>query len=177
MTLRGEEMTTVIKYSKRKTVGLRVRDGRLFVTAPIGTSREHIDALLKKHSRWIEGALLRDAARQRMAKSLIGTDKDMLKRQALEYFRPICERYARALGVRYSKLSISEAKCRFGSCSSNGSIRLSVRLMAYPEVAREYVALHEICHLVHMNHSRAFYSLIERHMPDYKVRMAALKMK
>jgi predicted metal-dependent hydrolase len=47
--------------------------------------------------------------------------------------------------------------------------------MLYPEAAREYVVVHELAHLVHMDHSPAFYALIERYLPDYKSRRKLLK--
>ena len=46
--------------------------------------------------------------------------------------------------------------------------------MLYPEAAREYVVVHELCHLVEMNHSKRFYNLIEKIMPDYKARKKLL---
>jgi predicted metal-dependent hydrolase len=77
--------------------------------------------------------------------------------------------------VKYSKVSITGAKTRFGSCSSSGNLCFSYRLMLYPNEAIEYVVLHELCHRVYMNHSKDFYDLIKRYMPDYKEREKLLK--
>ena len=49
--------------------------------------------------------------------------------------------------------------------------------MLYPEAAREYVVVHELCHLVYMNHSKDFYALLAKILPDYKERRALLKAK
>ena len=85
------------------------------------------------------------------------------------------QEYCILLGVSFSKMSVTEAKTRFGSCSCRGSISFSYRLMLYPKEAIEYVVLHEACHLVFMNHSADFYKLIEKYMPDYKSRARLLK--
>lgn len=168
-------MKTVIVYSKRKTVGLRIKDGILTVKAPIGTSREYIDELLKKHQKWIEKASFREKKRSAIGKGLSEVEIKQLKKSALDYLTPLCERYAALLGVSYKKISVNSARSRFGSCSSLGNIHFSYRIMLYPEPAREYVCLHEICHLLEMNHSRRFYAHIERLMPDYRERRRLLR--
>ena len=169
------QIKTVIRYSRRKTVGLRIKDGILTVSAPIGTKREYIDEVLKKHKSWIERASQRDEKRASLTKDLSPKDIKELKIRAKEYLTPLCENYARLLGVSYKKISINSARGRFGSCSSLGNIHFSYRIMLYPEAAREYVCLHEVCHLIEMNHSERFYRLIEKIMPDYKKRRLLLK--
>jgi predicted metal-dependent hydrolase len=56
-----------------------------------------------------------------------------------------------------------------------GNISFSYRLMLYPEPAREYVIVHELAHLLEMNHSKRFYKIIESVLPDYKWRKSLLK--
>ena len=72
-------------------------------------------------------------------------------------------------------MKITSAKTRFGSCSNRRSICFSCFLMLYPDDAIDYVIVHELAHLKHMNHSPAFYRLVERYLPDYKRREALLK--
>ena len=79
------------------------------------------------------------------------------------------------MGLKYSRITITGAKTRFGSCSSKGNISFSYRLMLYPEAAREYVVIHELAHLLEMNHSKRFYAIIEKYIPDYKERKKLLK--
>lgn len=79
------------------------------------------------------------------------------------------------LGLPPAPVKITSAKKRWGSCSSNGSICFSYLLMRCPEPFIDYVALHEAAHLIHHDHSPAFYALIEQHMPDYKKRKKLLK--
>ena len=167
-------MTYSIVYSKRRTVSLTVKDGELIVRAPRGLSRSRIDDIVKKHEKWIKKKL----DLQKISRELFGdlTDDDVvaLKRDAKRYFEQKADYYAKIMGLKYSRITITSAKKRFGSCSSEGRICFSYRLMLYPQEAREYVVVHELAHLVHMNHSKDFYALIAQYLPDYKERKRLL---
>ena len=97
-----------------------------------------------------------------------------LRRDAGDYFRALVEKYSKIMGLKYGRINITTAKKRFGSCNSNGDICFSYRLMLYPEAAREYVVVHELAHIIELNHSKAFYAIVERYMPDYKERRKLL---
>ena len=79
------------------------------------------------------------------------------------------------MNLQYGRITITSAKTRFGSCSSEGNIAFSYRLMLYPEAAIDYVVVHELAHRREMNHSAAFYKIIASVLPDYKYRNALLK--
>ncbi len=68
----------------------------------------------------------------------------------------------------FKQVKISDAKGRWGSCHSDGTIRLSWRLLFVSKEELMYVILHEIAHLTHMNHSTSFWALVESYMPDYR---------
>jgi predicted metal-dependent hydrolase len=74
-----------------------------------------------------------------------------------------------ALGVSYRSVRIANQRTRWGSCSTTGAMSFNWRLLLGPPEILDYVVWHEACHLVHMDHSRAFWSLLERHRPDYRV--------
>ena len=84
--------------------------------------------------------------------------------------------YAKIMGLSYGRITITSAKTRFGSCSSKGNISFSYLLMLYPDEAIDYVVVHELAHLVEMNHSSAFYKIVENILPDYKNRQKLLKL-
>ena len=71
--------------------------------------------------------------------------------------------------VAPKSFTIKKMKTRWGSCSSKGSINLNLDLIKLPEGCIKAVILHELCHLVHMNHSKEFYALMTAEMPDWKV--------
>lgn len=96
------------------------------------------------------------------------------KAEALAYMTPRLEAYAQRLGVEISAIHVREQKRRWGSCASDGSIRMNARLMAYPPELIDYVCAHEACHLIEMNHSARFYAQLARLMPDHAHRRAML---
>ncbi|MDR0540592.1 MAG: M48 family metallopeptidase [Dysgonamonadaceae bacterium] len=83
--------------------------------------------------------------------------------RAKQYLPAELQRLARLHGFHYSRVKIRKSKTRWGSCSSKGIINLSFYLMLLPLHLIEYVLLHELCHTVEMNHSAAFWSLLDRH--------------
>ena len=77
--------------------------------------------------------------------------------------------YAGIMGVTFGKITIKNQKTRWGSCSSKGNLNFNCLLMLTPDKVRDYVVIHELCHLKQMNHSKMFWAEVEKVMPDYKV--------
>ena len=90
------------------------------------------------------------------------------RRLATQHFKMRLDCYAPRLGVPPPHLKLSNAKTTWGMCLSSGVIRLSWRLIKAPQAQIDYVVAHEIAHLKHMNHSRAFWDTVERLYPDYQ---------
>ena len=74
----------------------------------------------------------------------------------------------RLTGLSPTGVRITSARTRFGSCTLKNALNFSLFLMEYSAGAVDYVVLHELCHIRHKNHSRDFYALVARYMPDYK---------
>lgn len=85
---------------------------------------------------------------------------DWLKRQARYILGERVETYCARLNVRHSKIRIVDTRSRWGSCSENGTLSFSWRLILAPDHILDYVAAHECAHLVHMNHSKAYWRLL-----------------
>lgn len=97
------------------------------------------------------------------------------RKRALELMEPILHRHARALDLAPPRVSVRVNSGRWGSCSSDGSIRMNARLIAHEQTLIDYVCAHEACHLIEMNHGPRFYALLDRLMPDHRIRSKALK--
>ena len=91
--------------------------------------------------------------------------RDYLKREAKSDLEAASRVAARAIGVSIKRVSIRDPSSRWGSCSTTGVLSYSWRLILAPPYVLEYLAAHEVAHLIHMNHSRAFWKLVERIYP------------
>ena len=78
------------------------------------------------------------------------------------------DEYATRLGKSYDRISIRDTRSRWGSCSNNGTLMYSWRLIMAPNVVLDYVAAHEVAHLAEMNHSQAYWEGVERIFGDYR---------
>lgn len=165
-----------IVRSNRKTLALQINaDGEIIVRAPQRVSDRKIAKFVEANSEWIEKNCKKINDRKADRVELAEDDIKKLKKLAKEYLPPKVEYYANLMGVNYTSVKITSAKTRFGSCSGKNSICFSYILMLYPEKAIDYVVIHELAHTVHHNHSKQFYEMIEKYMPDYKSAEKMLK--
>ncbi len=98
-----------------------------------------------------------------------------LMRQAKRVFAERLAQFAPQLGVRYKTLRLSSAGTRWGSASADGTIRLNWRLIHLSLEMVDYVVVHELSHLRHMDHSPQFWDVVASVMPDHLQRRQALK--
>lgn len=97
------------------------------------------------------------------------------KDKALQWIPKRIAYYEERIGVHCTKLTLRSAKTRWGSCSSEKHIMINWKLIMAPEEVLDYVVVHELCHILQMNHSKDFWALVERYMPDWKEKKAWLK--
>jgi predicted metal-dependent hydrolase len=98
-----------------------------------------------------------------------------LMRQAKRVFAERLDHFAPQLGVRYERLRLSSAGTRWGSASADGTIRLNWRLIHLKMEMVDYVVVHELSHLRHMDHSPQFWDVVASILPDHAERRRALK--
>ena len=91
---------------------------------------------------------------------------DFLKREAERDLAVAVRRYAGELGVTIKRVSVRDQSSRWGSCSNTGVLSFSWRLVLAPGFVLDYLAAHEVCHLVELNHSPRFWRLVKRLYPD-----------
>lgn len=90
---------------------------------------------------------------------------DFLKREARRELTRVSNHYAEMLGVRVTRISIRDQSSRWGSCTSAGALSFSWRLILAPPYVLDYLAAHEVAHLVEMNHSPRFWRVVGRICP------------
>lgn len=91
---------------------------------------------------------------------------DYLKRAAKSDLEAAVEHYCRKLDMPTRCVTVRDTTSRWGSCSATGSLNFSWRLILAPAFVLDYLAAHEVAHLVHMNHSKKFWTLLRRMCPE-----------
>ena len=97
------------------------------------------------------------------------------KRRALDHIPERLVHFEALCGKSAASLRIRKMRSRWGSCSSRGAITINAMVMRLPEALIDYIVVHELSHLEHMNHSKAFYAALARTLPDYKTLQSELK--
>lgn len=104
--------------------------------------------------------------------------RELLRRWLLTAARRILpqhvDRLAEETGLNPAALSIRRQRTRWGSCSAGRRVNLNCAALFLPPFLVDYLIVHELCHLRHMNHSRRFWRLVESFVPDYRTREAGL---
>lgn len=101
--------------------------------------------------------------------------KEVYRSIAKDYLVKRTYELADSFGETVASVKINSARTRWGSCTSNRNINLSLFLVMAPEGAVDYCIIHELSHLKHMDHSAAFWRLVASRCPDYKERREELK--
>ena len=172
---------TIIK-SKRRTYSISIKeDGEIIVRAPLRASNRQIMQIAEEKSRWIITHYLEVCEKKN---SRPHSDLSAVQRTALEnrykeaarsYIPKRVAYYHEMTGGTYNRITIRDQKTRWGSCSSKGTLSFNWRLMLAPPAILDYVVVHELCHLTHMNHSPMFWQAVESVCPDYKIARKWLK--
>ncbi|MCP4297690.1 MAG: M48 family metallopeptidase, partial [Proteobacteria bacterium] len=101
---------------------------------------------------------------------------DWFKARAKSEITDFSETKAKSVGKNYSSVRIKDTRSRWGSCSANGNLSFSWRLIMAPDYVWKYVVIHEVCHLKELNHSNDFWTLVKTMDPDYDKAQAWLKL-
>jgi hypothetical protein len=133
----GQEVRVAYREEQDERLRLAQENGGLLLRGPVGNA-----------------AACREALRA------------WLKREARTHLGELLHGLARHHGLAFAGLQIRRQKTRWGSCSMHGSISLNCKLMFLPPELARYVALHELCHTKHLNHSPAFWKMLQGLEPD-----------
>lgn len=148
LMFRGNVYPLELKEEKgRKQPELSIKDGKIMLYAPVNCEEACLEQAVEK---WY-----REQARLSIEKKV--------------------EDYAGIIGRRPQKVTIKTQKSQWGSCSNRGNLNFNWRLAMAPDSIVDYLVVHELCHLVHLNHSKEYWGLVESVMPDYKERRNWLK--
>lgn len=169
ITVNGVNVNYVHTKSDRRTISASVdKEGLLRVRTPKRVGDDYVRDFILKNGGRILLMLERSRERRNYEDSLGDEGLEELRRRAKAVIPERVEHFSKIMAVRPARVRINAAKTRFGSCSSSGNLNFSCRVMAYSANAVDYVVIHELAHLLHMDHSPAFWRTVAKYMPDYK---------
>jgi predicted metal-dependent hydrolase len=95
---------------------------------------------------------------------------------AAQHLRVKTNKISKLIGVSPNRICVKSYKSRWGSCSNRGVISFNWKIIMAPPAIVEYVIIHELCHLKHLNHSKTYWNLVARVIPDFRQRRKWLKV-
>lgn len=166
--------------SNRKSIAIEIKpDATVCVRAPFFMKDEEIYSFVKEKEEWIKEHLEEVKARKQKNENVQKMTMEEIRQLAdlaLKTIPPKVEYYAKKMNVDYGRITIRNQKTRWGSCSGKRNLNFNCLLMLTPEAVLDYVVVHELCHLIEMNHSEAFWQQVARVMPDYEKHRKWLKV-
>jgi len=168
---------TLKRYRRSKRVRLSIsRDRALLVTAPKATPFYFIKKILLEKEEWILKTLqyfegLPKPVSPDSTRKLYGKHKEDARELVLRRLSYWNQFY----GFSWGRIAIRNQKTRWGSCSKKGNLNFSYRLAILPQKLSDYIIVHELCHLKEFNHSKDFWELVARAIPDYRERRKSLQ--
>ncbi len=162
--------------SYAKNLGLTVYpDSRVVITVPRGSPIDAVDRYLEENTAWITKRL-KEMEKYRGCVSLPGGRRDYLKHKetARSFVTARLLMFNQVYGLEYNRVSIKNLRASWGSCSELGNLNYNYKIVHLPEPLAEYIVVHELCHLAEFNHSKRFWALVGRTVPDHPVRRKAL---
>ena len=109
------------------------------------------------------------------SRKLYETNKEMARKLIKERIAHFMDHYGARHDISVGRIAIRNQKSRWGSCSKKGNLNFNYKLAFMPPAVRDYVVVHEICHIKEFNHGRGFWALVAETMPDWKEQRKRLR--
>jgi predicted metal-dependent hydrolase len=171
-----EKLDILVKKNKKsKNIRLYLyNDGQIVINIPWWTpySAGKLFAESKKDDLLMK---IKKANKDAIIPIRSGADYLKFKNRALRLARDRVNYFNSFYNFKYNKISIKNTRSRWGSCSNRGNLNYSYRIIFLPEEYRDYIIVHELCHLGEFNHSKDFWELVQKKIPDYKQIVSKIK--
>lgn len=178
-----ESVTYTVKRRRCKGISIRVRtDGSVWVSAPWYVSVGELKAVVQNRLDWIKSKQEMMARNKMPVYDTKSPEWKALKLKASARFEALAAawvvHFKQTYGVTPTGWSVRNMHTRWGSCSlRTGRIALSAALYEKPDACVEFIIVHELCHLIHPNHGKGFYELLNREYPQWKTSKELLNSK
>lgn len=159
-------MEYIIIRSNRKTIAIQIKaDGQVIVRCPRRMRTEEIQKFIASKEKWVMRNLSK--LKSQTVVPFKENEIKILRDQTKKLVSEKVAYYSSMMGVTYQRITIRAQKTRWGSCSSRGNLSFNCLLALVPEDVLEYVVVHELCHLIEMNHSERFWEEVHKILPNY----------
>jgi len=160
--------TQLAQQLKNKSQQYRMAEGEIITF--LGRKLQLKLRIATRNKVYIEAGKLCIEGRIERPEKALKLFHNWLKEQARVYMIPRAEAYAARLGAedKLQQIRFRKTRSKWGHCSSKGIIQFNELIMLAPAEVVEYLMIHEVCHLVHMNHSKQYWKLVASHCPAYK---------
>ena len=164
-------MSYTIKNTARTSkIVISIRaDGTVVVSKSPRIPIVHAERAVREKIEWIKEKLREQESRpKKLLAHFSVKDFKEHKEAAREQARARLEHFNDFYNHQIGKICIRNQRSRWGSCSAKGNLNFNYKIMFLPAELRDYIIVHELCHLKEMNHSPRFWALVARTMPEYK---------
>ena len=163
---------TFRKSARGRRVAIRVHPVRgVTVSVPTLVPYAAAMAFFKLKRQWVLETMRRQKEKDRNTVVPSAAEIESLRRQAKSELPPRLSVLAARYGFTYNRVTIKHNATNWGSCSSKGNINLNLNIVRLPRILQDYVLLHELCHLRHLDHGHAFHLLLEHLLTDHLIRL------
>jgi hypothetical protein len=175
VSIAGRNVPYALKrFRASKRIRLIVHsDGALTVTAPLRAGLRSVERFIRSQSGWLAGQphfLGSEAACAKRREAYLRE-----KSAARAFIEGRLAALNAGFGFAWRKVAVRDQRTCWGSCSERGTMSFNWRIIRLPADLADYVIVHELCHLAELNHSRRFWALVERAVPDHGERRRRLK--
>ena len=160
---------TIRKSRRARRLRLAVYcDGTIVVTTPFDLKETIAEKFIKEKSKWLLDKILffKHNRGQFITKS---NRRDYLKYKGKAYDFAVdrVNYFNKIYKFKFNQINIKNQKTRWGSCSRKGNLTFNYKIVLLPKVLSDYIIVHELCHLGEFNHSKRFWNLLKRTVPNY----------
>lgn len=188
-----------VEYKKKKNISLTIDpEGFITIRAPLGISEEELEKAInpmipkiekrlseleKNKQIFNEGSYNDDEHFKLFGKYISYVEANISPSELPKYYLDelkdylghSLEKYSKIMGVKFKEVKITQTKTTWGTCNTSKKLTFNLRLAMAPKDVIDYVVVHELAHLKHMNHDRSFWNAVGKILPDYKERQGYLK--
>ncbi|MFA6159696.1 MAG: M48 family metallopeptidase [Parcubacteria group bacterium] len=166
----SKKLAYKLRKSKRaKRMRLAVFcDGTVVVTTPLGVEKTIIEKFITDKAQWVADKInFFKSVDSKAIRTFSEDDYLKYKDEAFSLVKVRIKYFNKKYGFAFNKINIKNQKTRWGSCTKSKNLNLNYKIIFLPKKHQDYIIVHEMCHLKEFNHSRKFWVLVGKFLPNY----------